>query len=101
MLDWNTLLNSMITGLFVGAESTIGTWLITRHFLRNLERLEEKIRTGNNPKKEGLEHAKSRNFEKEKRDYESKIVYLIRKYLAIIKKEQKWRKNEYGKTKRK
>ena len=56
MLDWNTLLNSMITGLFVGAGSTIGTWLITRHFLRNLERLEEKIRTGNNPKKEGLEH---------------------------------------------
>jgi len=44
--------------------------------------------------------AKSRNFEKEKRDYESKIVYLMRKYLAI-KKEQKWRKNEYGKTKRK
>ncbi len=44
MLDWNSLFNSMFTGLFVGAGSTIGTWLITRHFLRNLEKLEEKVR---------------------------------------------------------
>ena len=51
LLDWNTLLNSAITGLFVGAGSTIGTWLITRHFLRNLERLEEKIRNGNEKKR--------------------------------------------------
>jgi hypothetical protein len=54
MLDWNTLFNSMVTGLFVGAGSTIGTWLITRHFLRNFELLEKKIRNANGSKKEGV-----------------------------------------------
>lgn len=38
----------MVTGLFVGAGSTLGTWLITRHFLRNLERLEAKIKGDSN-----------------------------------------------------
>jgi hypothetical protein len=43
-MDWNSLLNAAITGLFVGAGSTIGTYLVTKHFIRNLEALEQKIK---------------------------------------------------------
>jgi hypothetical protein len=43
-LDWNSLLNAAVNGLFVGAGSTIGTYLVTRHFIRNLERLEELVK---------------------------------------------------------
>lgn len=43
-MDWNTLLNAMVTGLFVGIGSTLGTWIVTKHFIRNLEKLEEKIK---------------------------------------------------------
>lgn len=46
-MDWNALLNSMTTGLFVGIGSTLGTWLITRHFIKNIERLEERLKNGN------------------------------------------------------
>lgn len=46
-MDFNSLINSMTTGLFVGIGSTIGTWFITRHFLKNLEKLEEKVKNGN------------------------------------------------------
>ncbi len=44
MVDLNVLFNSMITGLFVGVGSSIGTWLVTRHFIRHLEKLETKIK---------------------------------------------------------
>jgi len=30
----------MITGLFVGIGSTLGTYIVTKHFIKNLERLE-------------------------------------------------------------
>jgi len=43
-MDWNSLINSMTTGLFVGIGSTLGTWLITRHFIKNIERLEERLK---------------------------------------------------------
>ena len=43
---WDTLINSMLTGLFVGIGSTVGTWLVTKHFIKNLERLEAKIKNG-------------------------------------------------------
>jgi hypothetical protein len=47
MMDWNSLINSMINGLFVGMGAAIGTWIVNRHFVRNLEKLEEKIKTTN------------------------------------------------------
>jgi len=37
----------MINGLFVGMGSAIGIWLVTRHFLRHLEKIEEKLKNGN------------------------------------------------------
>ena len=43
-LDFNALFNSMVTGLFVGIGTTIGIWLATKGFLKNLEKLEEKIK---------------------------------------------------------
>jgi hypothetical protein len=46
-MDWNVLLNSMVTGLFVGIGSTVGTWLVTRTLLKNIEKLEEKLRNTN------------------------------------------------------
>jgi len=46
MIDWNTLINSMINGLFVGMGAAIGIWVVTRHFLRYLEKLEEKFKNG-------------------------------------------------------
>ena len=33
----------MVTGLFVGMGSAIGTWIVTRHFLHTLEVLEKKL----------------------------------------------------------
>jgi uncharacterized protein YneF (UPF0154 family) len=44
MMDWNTLINSAITGLFVGLGSTIGAWIAARYFLKNLEKVEEKLK---------------------------------------------------------
>jgi hypothetical protein len=56
MLDWNMLLNSMITGLFVGVGSALGTWFVTRHFIRHLEQLEGKLKKnlGNEDEKTGV-----------------------------------------------
>jgi hypothetical protein len=50
-LDWNALINTMLTGLFVGIGSSLGTWLVTRHFIRHLETLETKLKNGNGLKK--------------------------------------------------
>lgn len=47
MLDLNSLINSMINGVFVGMGSGVGIWIVTRHFLRHLEALEEKLKNGN------------------------------------------------------
>lgn len=43
-MDWNTLINAMINGLFVGIGGATGTWLGTRYFIRHLEQLEEKLK---------------------------------------------------------
>ncbi len=43
-MDWNSLINAATTGLFVGIGSTLGTWLVTKHFIKNIERLEEKLK---------------------------------------------------------
>lgn len=43
-LDWGSLVNAIINGVFVGASSAFGTWLVTKHFIKNLERLEEKLK---------------------------------------------------------
>ena len=49
-MDFSSLINSMVTGLFVGVGSALGTWLVTRHFIRHLEKLEGKIKNGNGKK---------------------------------------------------
>ena len=41
-MDWGSLVNAMVTGLFVGVGSTVGGWVVNRHFLRHLEALERK-----------------------------------------------------------
>ena len=51
LMDWNTLINSMINGLFVGMGAAVGTWIVNRHFVRNLEKLEEKFKTTNGGKR--------------------------------------------------
>ena len=38
------LVDSMINGVFVGGGVAIGMWLVTRHFLKVIENLEEKIK---------------------------------------------------------
>jgi hypothetical protein len=43
-MDFSLLINAMVTGLFVGVGSSLGTWLVTRHFIRHLEALELKIK---------------------------------------------------------
>lgn len=47
VLDFSFLINSMVTGLFVGIGSALGTWLVTRYFIQHLERLEAKLKNGN------------------------------------------------------
>ena len=49
-MDWNTLINSMVNGLFVGMGAAVGTWIVNRHFTRNLEKLEEKLRNNGDKK---------------------------------------------------
>lgn len=49
-MDFSLLINSMVTGLFVGVGSAFGTWLVTRHFIRHLEKLEAKLKNGNGRK---------------------------------------------------
>ena len=43
-VDLNSLVNSMITGLFVGIGSTLGTYIVTKHFIKNLEKLEAALK---------------------------------------------------------
>jgi predicted RND superfamily exporter protein len=43
-MDFNTLFNSMLTGLFSGIGSTIAIWFTSRYFLKKLEKFEEKLR---------------------------------------------------------
>jgi site-specific recombinase len=43
MLDYSSLFNSMITGLFVGIGSAFGTWFVTHHFIRHLEQFEKEL----------------------------------------------------------
>jgi len=51
-VDWNSLINSMITGLFVGIGSTIGTWMVARYFLKNLEKVETVLKDKARERKE-------------------------------------------------
>ena len=46
-MDWDVLINAMFTGLFVGIGSTIGTWLVARTLLKNIEKLEQKLKNVN------------------------------------------------------
>jgi hypothetical protein len=46
-LDWSTLINSMINDAFVGMGSSVGVWLVTRHFISHIETLETKLKNGN------------------------------------------------------
>jgi predicted RND superfamily exporter protein len=43
-MTWNDLINNMVNGVFVGIGTSFGVWLMTRHFLKRLEKLEEKTR---------------------------------------------------------
>lgn len=43
MVDFNSLINAMINGVFVGMGATLGTYLITHHFIKHLEKLENSI----------------------------------------------------------
>lgn len=49
-MDFTFLINSMVTGLFVGVGSALGTWLVTNHFIRHLEKLEAKLKISNGKK---------------------------------------------------
>jgi hypothetical protein len=49
-MDLTFLINSMVTGLFVGVGSAFGTWLVTRYFIQHLEKLEDKLKNGNDKK---------------------------------------------------
>lgn len=42
----------MVFGVFSGAGGAIGTYLVTRHFIRNLERLEDLVKEKANMEKE-------------------------------------------------
>jgi hypothetical protein len=50
--DLNNLVNSMINGLFVGMGSGLGLWIVTRHLIRNIEKVEEKLLRNGNGKSE-------------------------------------------------
>jgi hypothetical protein len=43
MIDYSSLFNNMINGLFVGIGAATGTWLVNHHFVRHLEKLEKQI----------------------------------------------------------
>ncbi len=43
-MNWDIILTPILNGLFVGIGSTIGTWIVTKHFIRNLEKLEAKLK---------------------------------------------------------
>jgi hypothetical protein len=51
-MDWNSLITAMVTGLFVGIGSTLGTYIVTRTFIKNLERIEDKLKNSNGKKPE-------------------------------------------------
>ena len=40
----------MITGLFVGIGSTLGTYIVTKHFIKNIEKIEEKLKSNGEKK---------------------------------------------------
>jgi hypothetical protein len=48
MVDWDTLINSMMTGLFAGFGSTFAAWLVTKNVIKNLEKLESKFKSNQN-----------------------------------------------------
>jgi hypothetical protein len=47
-MDWNSLFNAMINGFFVGIGSATATYIVTRSIVKNLEKLEEKLKSLNN-----------------------------------------------------
>lgn len=44
MMDLETILTSILIGLFAGLGSTIGNYLATKHIIKNLERVEKAVR---------------------------------------------------------
>lgn len=44
VIDLNSLIQAMINGVFVGGGASLGTYLVTRHLIKNLERLEDKVK---------------------------------------------------------
>lgn len=49
VIDLNSLIQAMINGIFVGGGAAIGTYFITKHFIKNLEKLEEKVKGNSKP----------------------------------------------------
>lgn len=43
MIDIDTLLTAMITGIFVGLGSTVGAYIANRHIVKTLEKFEKAI----------------------------------------------------------
>jgi hypothetical protein len=41
---WNDLFNAMLNGFFVGLGSATATYFVTKHFIRNFEKLEQKVK---------------------------------------------------------
>lgn len=44
LFNLDVLITAMINGIFVGGGAAIGTYFVTKHLIRNLERLEEKVK---------------------------------------------------------
>ncbi len=53
-LDWNSLFDAILNGFAVGLGSAIATYIVTKHFVHTLEKLEEKLKNG---KSEGKKNA--------------------------------------------
>ena len=50
IIDLNSLIQAMINGIFVGGGAALGTYLVTKHLIKNIERIEAKLKNGNGKK---------------------------------------------------
>jgi hypothetical protein len=46
-MDWNSLFNAMVNVFFVGIGSATATYIVTRSIVKNIERLEDKLKEKN------------------------------------------------------
>ena len=44
VIDWSALLSACITASVVGAVTGVTQWMLNRHLLKNIERLEDKYK---------------------------------------------------------